>query len=167
VPDVRHGHSAPGGQDAIWSGVDGPATAFFVLAVTRAADHRRPAAGTFQQRMTLLHRGTDRPTVLHTTGYGVPGSIFRAEPTRLVDGNQLSVEQRFFTPSRPAPADWSDLTIRQAAQLGYPAIKLPHLAKLQRYPGWAARTATAGAAPYDEVLDADNPALDRRAGLRR
>ena len=55
---------------------------FFVLTITQAADHRHPAAGSFQQRLTLLHRGTDRPTVLHTTGYGVPDSIFRAEPTR-------------------------------------------------------------------------------------
>lgn len=88
---------------------------FFVLAYTQPVDHRRPSAGTFQQRITLLHRGPDRPTVLHTTGYGVPGQPFRAEPTRLVDGNQLSVEQRFFTPSRPEPADWSRLTVWQAA----------------------------------------------------
>ena len=88
---------------------------FFVLRFTQPADHRDPSAGTFEQRMTLLHRGQDRPTVLHTTGYGVPDYVFRSEPTRLIDGNQLSVEQRFFTPSRPAPADWSDLTIWQAA----------------------------------------------------
>lgn len=88
---------------------------FFELTITQAADHRHPSAGTFPQRMTLLHRGTDRPMVLHTTGYGVPDTIFRAEPTRLLDGNQISVEQRFFTPSRPDPADWSDLSIWQAA----------------------------------------------------
>ncbi|MDG6101698.1 aminopeptidase [Dactylosporangium aurantiacum] len=88
---------------------------FFVLSITQPVDHLRPGAGTFQQRFTLLHRGTDRPTVLHTTGYNVPGYAFRSEPTRLIDGNQLSVEQRFFTPSRPEPADWSKLTIWQAA----------------------------------------------------
>jgi hypothetical protein len=88
---------------------------FFVLSYTQPVDHRRPAAGTFQQRFTLLHRGTDRPMVLHTTGYNVPIRVFRAEPTRLVDGNQISVEQRFFTPSRPQPADWTKLTIWQAA----------------------------------------------------
>jgi hypothetical protein len=88
---------------------------FFVLSYTQLADHRRPSAGTFQQRLTLLHRDTNRPMVLHTTGYGVPDRVFRAEPTRLVDGNQISVEQRFFTPSRPAPADWSTLTVWQAA----------------------------------------------------
>jgi hypothetical protein len=88
---------------------------FFNLTFTQEVDHRDQAAGTFQQRMTLLHRGVDRPTVLHTTGYGVPNGAFRSEPTRLIDGNQLSVEQRFFTPSRPEPADWTDLTIWQAA----------------------------------------------------
>ena len=88
---------------------------FFVLSITQPVDHLRPSAGTFQQRFTVLHRGTDRPTVLHTTGYNGPAYAFRSEPTRLVDGNQLSVEQRFFTPSRPEPADWSKLTIWQAA----------------------------------------------------
>ncbi len=88
---------------------------FFVLSITQAVDHRHPSAGTFQQRFTLLHRGTDRPMVLHTTGYNVPEFAFRSEPTVLVDGNQISVEQRFFTPSRPEPADWSDLNIWQAA----------------------------------------------------
>ncbi|GGM06753.1 S28 family serine protease [Dactylosporangium sucinum] len=89
---------------------------FFILSITQPDDHRHPRAGTFQQRFTLLHRGTDRPMVLHTTGYNVPGFAFRSEPTRLVDGNQISVEQRFFTPSRPAPPDWDDeLTIWQAA----------------------------------------------------
>jgi hypothetical protein len=88
---------------------------FFRLTFTQPADHRRPGAGTFEQRLTLLHRGTDRPMVLHTTGYGVPAQAFRSEPTRLIDGNQISVEQRFFTPSRPEPADWSKLTIWQAA----------------------------------------------------
>ncbi|GAA2382313.1 S28 family serine protease [Dactylosporangium salmoneum] len=89
---------------------------FFILSITQPVDHRNPRAGTFQQRFTLLHRGTDRPTVLHTTGYNVPEYAFRSEPTRLIDGNQISVEQRFFTPSRPARPDWEQqLTIWQAA----------------------------------------------------
>ncbi|MFG2037513.1 S28 family serine protease [Dactylosporangium sp. NPDC048998] len=89
---------------------------FFILSIAQPVDHRHPRAGTFQQRFTLLHRGTDRPMVLHTTGYNVPEYAFRSEPTRLVDGNQISVEQRFFTPSRPEPANWEQqLTIWQAA----------------------------------------------------
>ncbi len=53
--------------------------------------------------------------VLHTSGYNVRISPTRSEPTRLVDGNQISVEQRFFTPSIADPADWSNLDIWQAA----------------------------------------------------
>ncbi|GAA0523414.1 tripeptidyl aminopeptidase [Saccharopolyspora subtropica] len=87
----------------------------FDLTFTQPADHRHPDVGTFQQRLTLLHRGLDRPTVLHTSGYELPGTMNRTEPTRLVDGNQVDLEHRFFTPSRPEPADWSDLDIWQSA----------------------------------------------------
>ncbi|ASU83727.1 hypothetical protein CDO52_13875 [Nocardiopsis gilva YIM 90087] len=92
-----------------------PGFRFFLLAYDQPTDHSDPDGATFEQRLTLLHRGLDRPTVLHTTGYNVPTFPFRAEPTRIVDGNQISTEQRFFEPSRPDPADWSNLDIRQAA----------------------------------------------------
>src|SRR5687768_3188655 len=46
----------------------------------------------------------------------VPGLTVLSEPTRLIDGNQISVEQRYFTPSRPSPTNWErQLTIWQAA----------------------------------------------------
>ena len=88
---------------------------FFMMSITQLVDHRDPRAGTFQQRFSLLHKGTDRPMILHTTGYQVPDRIFRSEPAVIADGNQISVEQRFFTPSRPEPANWGDLDIWQAA----------------------------------------------------
>ncbi|MCF6475367.1 aminopeptidase [Nonomuraea sp. MG754425] len=90
---------------------------FFVLSYTQPADHRNPAKGVFQQRLTLLHRSQEAPVVLATGGYGLPVSpaASRTEPTRLLDGNQVSVEHRFFRSSRPSPADWDDLTIWQEA----------------------------------------------------
>ena len=88
---------------------------FFVLSYVQPADHQNPLKGSFEQRLTLLHKDADRPMVLHTTGYNVRISPTRSEPARLVDGNQISVEQRFFTPSQPDPADWSTLNIWQAA----------------------------------------------------
>jgi PS-10 peptidase S37 len=88
---------------------------FFFLTYRQPVDHRNPDGPTFEQRLQLLHRSTDRPMVLHTTGYDMPEYPFRDEPTQLIDGNQISVEQRFFTPSRPEPADWSKLNIWQAA----------------------------------------------------
>lgn len=88
---------------------------YFVLNYTQPVDHRQPSKGTFQQRITLLHKDTSRPTVFFTGGYNVSTNPSRSEPTRIIDGNQVSMEYRFFTPSRPQPADWSKLDIWQAA----------------------------------------------------
>ncbi|MER5931227.1 S28 family serine protease [Streptomyces sp. NPDC002054] len=89
---------------------------FFVLNYEQPVDHRKPSQGTFKQRITLLHKDTNRPTVFFTSGYNVNTSPRRSEPTTIVDGNQVSMEYRFFTPSRPAdPADWGKLDIWQAA----------------------------------------------------
>ncbi|MEU1174094.1 S28 family serine protease [Streptomyces microflavus] len=88
---------------------------YFVLGYTQPVDHRRPSKGTFQQRITVLHKDTARPTVFATSGYNVSTNPSRSEPTQIIDGNQVSLEYRFFTPSRPAPADWTKLDIWQAA----------------------------------------------------
>ncbi|UFQ15761.1 MULTISPECIES: aminopeptidase [Streptomyces] len=92
-----------------------PGYRFFVLNYTQPVDHRRPSKGTFKQRLTVLHKDTSRPTVYYTSGYSVSTNPSRREPTQIVDGNQVSMEYRFFTPSRPEPADWSKLDIWQAA----------------------------------------------------
>ncbi|MEU9980189.1 S28 family serine protease [Streptomyces sp. NPDC050856] len=92
-----------------------PGYRFLVLGYTQPVDHRNPAKGTFQQRLTVLHKDTSRPTVFFTSGYNLSTRPGRSEPTRIVDGNQVSLEYRFFTPSRPQPADWSKLNIWQAA----------------------------------------------------
>lgn len=92
-----------------------PGFRLFDLIFTQPADHRDPRSETFEQRLTLLHRDLAAPAVAHTTGYGLPSKVGRTEPTRLVDGNQVTLEHRFFAPSHPDPADWGDLDIWQAA----------------------------------------------------
>ncbi|HEX2299968.1 MAG TPA: S28 family serine protease, partial [Pseudonocardiaceae bacterium] len=92
-----------------------PGFRFFFLTFRQPVDHTNPGGPTFEQRFQLLHRDTSRPMVLHTTGYDMPEYAFRSEPAQLVDGNQISVEQRFFAPSVPEPADWRKLDIWQAA----------------------------------------------------
>jgi hypothetical protein len=52
---------------------------------------------------------------VNTAGYDISLAPMRSEPTQIVDGNELTIEHRFFLPSRPDPADWQDLTIFQAA----------------------------------------------------
>ncbi|QIJ62788.1 S28 family serine protease [Streptomyces sp. JB150] len=92
-----------------------PGYRFFVLNYAQPVDHRNPAKGTFQQRITVLHKDVSRPTVFYTSGYNVSTTPSRREPTQIVDGNQVSMEYRYFTPSRPSPADWTKLDIWQAA----------------------------------------------------
>ncbi|MFH8984651.1 S28 family serine protease [Streptomyces varsoviensis] len=89
---------------------------YFRLSYRQPIDHRHPEQGTFDQRLTLLHKSVQRPMVLYTTGYELGDDpAFRSEPTQLVDGNQISTEQRYFGTSRPRALDWSKLDIWQAA----------------------------------------------------
>ena len=87
----------------------------FDLVLTQPLDHDHPEAGTFGQHATLFHISDTAPVVLTTSGYGLSTNPGRTEITRLFATNQISYEHRFFGPSRPAPADWSKLDIRQAA----------------------------------------------------
>jgi hypothetical protein len=90
---------------------------FFYLTYQQPVDQLHAGGAQFGQRLTLLHRADDAPVVVQGGGYNLPANPTpsRAEPTRLLEANQLSIEHRFFTPSRPDPADWSFLTIRQSA----------------------------------------------------
>ncbi|HEU5026698.1 MAG TPA: S28 family serine protease [Spirillospora sp.] len=92
-----------------------PGYRWFWLEYRQPVDHRNPNGKWFEQRIMLQHKSADRPMVLYTSGYDTPETMFTAEPTSLVDGNQISVEYRYFTPSRPEPADWTKDTIWQAA----------------------------------------------------
>ena len=90
---------------------------YYVLHFTQPVDHGDPSQGTFQQEVSLLHRDTAAavPMIVFTTGYSDYLLGNPAELTRLLAGNQVSIEHRYFGASRPAPADWTKLTIAQAA----------------------------------------------------
>lgn len=74
---------------------------YFVLNYTQPIDHRHPSKGTFQQRITVLHKDVARPTVFFTSGYFVNTNPSRSEPTRIVDGNQVSLSTA--SSRRPGP----------------------------------------------------------------
>ncbi|WP_370419351.1 S28 family serine protease [Streptomyces sp. QH1-20] len=95
-----------------------PGYRYFELSYRQPVDHRHPERGTFEQRLTLLHKSVRQPMVLYTTGYALGADpAFRSEPTKLVDGNQISTEQRYFGTSRPQSqaVDYTTLDIWQAA----------------------------------------------------
>ena len=89
---------------------------FFRITVALPVDHADPDGPTFELRVNLLHRGFEAPTVVETSGYRLWDMPYRSEVTRLVDGNQLDIEHRFFSPSLPEQPNWAtQLTIRQVA----------------------------------------------------
>ncbi|RYZ41612.1 MAG: hypothetical protein EOO72_07835, partial [Myxococcaceae bacterium] len=92
-----------------------PGIRFFFLTYEQPVDHLHPQGRRFQQRLTLLHRSTQLPMVLATTGYDLLTFPFQTEVTYLTQGNQLLVEQRFFGPSTPQPATYQHLNLEQAA----------------------------------------------------
>ena len=92
-----------------------PGVTYFVLHFTQPVDHQDPDGPTFQQEVSLLHRGLDAPMIVQTSGYHDYYLDRPVELTTLLIANQISIEHRFFGESRPEPADWSKLTIRQMA----------------------------------------------------
>jgi len=93
-----------------------PGYRFFFIDFDQPVDHAHPEGAHFTQRLRLLHRDEHAPMVQHTGGYYVSSRPFRHELTKMTGGNQITIEHRYFTPSRPEPADWSFLTIEQAAE---------------------------------------------------
>jgi hypothetical protein len=90
----------------------------FSLEYRQPLDHRHPGRGTFEQQFTLLHKDTDAPMVVFTSGYfnyESVGFVYVTEPTRITGGNQLDIEHRFFGNSLPQPTVWPDLDIWQEA----------------------------------------------------
>lgn len=88
---------------------------YYVLQFEQPVDHADPGGPTFRQKVSLLHKDTTSPMVEYTTGYWDYFNDAVVELTGLLDGNQVSIEHRFFEGSRPEPADWSKLTIEQMA----------------------------------------------------
>jgi hypothetical protein len=116
-PDPRLGEML-GGIDGV-VGVDELAPVGdrrrFELRFEQPVDHGDLAGPRFPQKVTLLHRGFAAPMVLVSTGYHDFLSPFQAEPTALLDANQIVIEHRYFGASRPAPVDWAFLDVAQAA----------------------------------------------------
>lgn len=78
-------------------------------------DHENPAAGTFKQRVLLGHKKEKAPVIVELEGYGI-WTEKEGELAGLLNGNQLTIEHRFFENSVPAgEIPWEYLTIRQAA----------------------------------------------------
>jgi hypothetical protein len=94
--------------------IDSSYSGAWVLCFEQPLDHNNPDKGTFKQRIWLSHKSKDAPVVLVTEGYMAPRNYI-GELARLVGGNQIIVEHRYFDSSVPDSIDWQYLTIEQAA----------------------------------------------------
>lgn len=94
---------------------DVPGYRAFALQFDQPVDHQRPTTQRFAQFATLLHRDAAAPLIAATTGYWDYIRDRRVELSRLVNGNQISIEHRYFNQSRPVPTDWTQLTVANAA----------------------------------------------------
>lgn len=78
-------------------------------------DHNNPQLGYFPLRAYYSHRGFNRPMLAVIDGYTMYTSRAN-ELAKILDANQLTIEHRFFSKSRPTDSiPWSYLTVRQAA----------------------------------------------------
>lgn len=85
----------------------------YLIDILQDVDHEDGDAGTFTQRVVVMHRGYDRPTVLVTEGYSANWALsetYDEELAKYFDCNVVFVEHRFFGESRPEGCPWEYMT---------------------------------------------------------
>ena len=89
----------------------------FAFTVQQPVDHFETENDYFSQRIVLHFRDYDAPMVVVEAGYGFSEDLEPniVETTKLVSGNQLVIEHRFFGESIPPNSSWTNLTVKQAA----------------------------------------------------
>jgi hypothetical protein len=95
--------------------------------ISQPLDHNDPEAGSFPQRFFICHKGYDRPVVFVTEGYGADYGIhseYKSELGTLLGANEIVVEHRFFSLSKPDSIDWKYLTVANAAADHHRIIEL-------------------------------------------
>ena len=103
-------------------------------------DHQNPGGEKFQQRIFVSHNDYAKPVLLGTEGYAARGNS-GGELQRILGGNQVAVEHRFFGRSMPSPVKWEFLTVKQSADDLHAIVSA--LKKL--YPGkWVSSGASKG-----------------------
>ena len=90
----------------------------YLLHVQQHIDYNNVGLGDFSQRVFVMHRGEDRPTVMVTEGYGAAYAAsprYIDEVARLLNANLIVVEHRYFLESTPQSVQWEYLTAENSA----------------------------------------------------
>jgi hypothetical protein len=101
--------------------VEGAAKCFDVT-ISQPVNHMSPGA-TFKQKLWVMHRGCDRPTVVADWGYS-QDVFFDDELSTLFGANAIWIEHRYQGASTPVGVDWdwTQLTIENGAHDMHRAI---------------------------------------------
>ena len=89
-------------------------TESFQIVLQEPLDHKNPNTGSFKHYVYLSHIGYDQPNVLVTEGYNARPRTY--ELSKILNGNQIQVEYRFYGKSRPDPIPWKYLKNDQAIE---------------------------------------------------
>ncbi len=106
--------TSPGVGDIRTLRTTAPATEAYEVMFEQPLDHAKPAAGKFQERFFISHVDFAKPVLLGTEGYAAMG-LGGGEMQRMLGGNQITVEHRYFGRSMPDPVKWEFLTVKNAA----------------------------------------------------
>jgi len=85
------------------------------LQVDQPIDHFNTSSETFTQKVYLSHLSFEKPMVMYLNGYTAGNNAYVTEPAEILEANQIHVEHRFFSDSRPDSIPWNLLTIEQSA----------------------------------------------------
>ena len=89
-------------------------TSAFQLVLNEPLDHDNKSAGSFKHYIYISHSSFKKPTVLITEGYNATPKTY--ELTKILKGNQVQVEYRFYGKSRPDSIPWQYLKNDQAIE---------------------------------------------------
>ena len=106
--------SLPGIRSAEQINTDSGYVAVYKIMVQQLLDHNNTGSENFTQKVYFSYKSKYAPVVISTEGYAAYGN-FITEPAKLLNANQIIVENRFFDESIPKNKDWNYLTSEQCA----------------------------------------------------
>lgn len=93
-----------------------PYSEYYEIYFKQQIDYRDSSKGVFNQRVLLGHTGYNNPMIVEIQGYNI-WTAKQGELSKLLSGNQLTIEHRFFKDSKPQSGiPWMSLTVRNAAK---------------------------------------------------
>ena len=106
--------SLPGVASAELDKNDSGYVSVYKIMIEQLLDHNNAQSEKFTQKIYFSYKSKYAPVVISTEGYAAYRNYI-TEPAKLLNANQIIVENRFFDESKPADMNWIFLTSEQCA----------------------------------------------------